>query len=616
MDMQQHKVDDHASAASMRALKGHEYVQHDQPEDNYVAESHPDMPWLEGHGMHGMEALPQEHHHHHHRHQQHQSARDSLNNDSGPPLGVPPLHFGDPSFTLQQNQYPTKPSKPSGGSGRSTPGDVARPGRTLRPRSSGFQDVEERVMTPRSTTSDQTGQTSQIGKIGTTGKPSNSGNRNNNNTFDASTHNPEYINMPGNQNKRRTSKRIKQDKLELYEDLHAEVKQRERDMFARQHLNQQRLRDNVANGDDHQHERPIAPFQELMHEYHIIERAMEDGRIDAEEAAKINSLTGMSSLERGRLMKQLFSKYGDGFQYDDKTGRVKESLSVEQKQERGLRQQQVQQRMQELGLHLPQQPPQSQPPQHPPQQPPHSRSSSRGSRREWPEAQIKGDKPSTVRFRGDHRSNPSNASSRATTPDHYEDDGGRHDTLRKQIRGIGEKIKDEWDQHRALVQATEFDKESHVPPGATTKRNQYKLLITPRNRNFLSQLGLKPEIARHLPTSRTQIDKLYAKLDRVGIGFVPTARLYEHFRTTGMKISESDANRLVQLCDTNSDGYVQKMDLTNALQKLQPMIGTEMCKPSAVARAQSMVRSIFVASMTLTIVCSFMFFSDIFFVFF
>jgi hypothetical protein len=250
--------------------------------------------------------------------------------------------------------------------------------------------------------------------------------------------------------------------------------------------------------------------------------------------------------------------------------------------------------MQELGLHLPQQPPQSQPPQHPPQQPPHSRSSSRGSRREWPEAQIKGDKPSTVRFRGDHRSNPSNASSRATTPDHYEDDGGRHDTLRKQIRGIGEKIKDEWDQHRALVQATEFDKESHVPPGATTKRNQYKLLITPRNRNFLSQLGLKPEIARHLPTSRTHIDKLYAKLDRVGIGFVPTARLYEHFRTTGMKISESDANRLVQLCDTNSDGYVQKMDLTNALQKLQPMIGTEMCKPSAVARAQSMVRSIFV----------------------
>ena len=144
------------------------------------------------------------------------------------------------------------------------------------------------------------------------------------------------------------------------------------------------------------------------------------------------------------------------------------------------------------------------------------------------------------------------------------------------------------------MQATEFDKESHVPPGATTKRNQYKLLITPRNRNFLSQLGLKPEIARHLPTSRTQIDKLYAKLDRVGIGFVPTARLYEHFRTTGMKISESDANRLVQLCDTNSDGYVQKMDLTNALQKLQPMIGTEMCKPSAVARAQSMVRSIFV----------------------
>ena len=184
------------------------------------------------------------------------------------------------------------------------------------------------------------------------------------------------------------------------------------------------------------------------------------------------------------------------------------------------------------------------------------------------------------------------SSGRPPTPDHFEDDGGRHDGLRKQVRGIGEQLAGELHEQRKILQATKLDRNKHVPEGATSARNQYKLLMTPRNRNFLSQLGLDPEISRHLPATREEIGRLYSKLDRIGIGFVPTSRIYEHFRTTGMRISKSDAERLVQLCDTNSDGYVQKLDLVNALQKLQPMIGVEMCMPSAVARQNNMVKGL------------------------
>jgi hypothetical protein len=362
-------------------------------------------------------------------------------------------------------------------------------------------------------------------------------------------------------------KRVKKDKLELYETLQKDIKEQAKVIEKKGYLEKQEERDLFASGDLVYAEGPIAPWQAFEKEKLIIERALEDGYIDSEEAANINKQTLLSIAERGRLMKQLFERYEGDFQYDNKTGRIKSSVNVPSANK--LKQQV-------------------------------SRSNSRGSQhsnREWPDPRAKSSKPNTPRDRGDHRSNygddadnqSNRSSSRATTPDHFEDDDGRHDDLRKQIRGIGNRIKNEWDQHRAMVEATEKDKEAHLPKGATSERNQYKLLITPRNRNFLSQLGLKPEIAKNLPTSRNGIDKLYKKLDRVGVGFVPTSRLYEHFRTTGMKISESDAQRLVQLCDTNSDGYVEKSDLTNALQKLQPMIGTDMCKPSQIARAQSMV---------------------------
>ena len=524
------------------------------------------QPQLQQQQQQQQQQQPQPHQQPHHQpHQQQSHVR---------PSGVPPLHLNHPSFDL-----PKQPRKPT--SGRSTPQE-GRPGRSLRPRSGGFQKDNERVMTPRSTQSDNGG--GGGGSVVVGGGGGGGGSRSGSGTG-TGTGTGKEREKTKRQNQAEQSpksqqptkqKRIKKDKLDMYTELHDEIKQRELDMANRELNDRNSARKQTYNGAMHLVERPIGSWQEMMTEHDIIDQALQDGHLDEKEVAMINNLDTLSHIERGRIIKDLFSKYGGGFQYDEKSGRVRSSTSLP------LQQQQQQQQQQ--------QPQQQQPQQQQQQQQQQSRSNSRGSQREWPEfVPSSNSKPGS---RGEHRSagdESDRSSSRATTPDHFEDDGGRHDTLRKQIRGIGESIKKEWDQHRKLVRATEQDKERHLPTGATTDRNQYKLLITPRNRNFLSQLGLKPEIARHLPTSRRSIDKLYTKLDRVGIGFVPTDRLYEHFRTTGMKISESDAERLVQLCDTNSDGYVQKIDLINALQKLQPMIGTDMCKPSAIARKQAMV---------------------------
>ena len=117
------------------------------------------------------------------------------------------------------------------------------------------------------------------------------------------------------------------------------------------------------------------------------------------------------------------------------------------------------------------------------------------------------------------------SSGRPPTPDHFEDDGGRHDGLRKQVRGIGEQLAGELHEQRKILQATKLDRNKHVPEGATSARNQYKLLMTPRNRNFLSQLGLDPEISRHLPATREEIGRLYSKLDRVLALCLPRASM-------------------------------------------------------------------------------------------
>ena len=91
------KINDHASQSSMQALQGQnqDYIQERRPEPETTSQ--------------GYEPIQR-------------------------PSGVPPLHLNNPSFKNQQ-----KPPQ----SGRSTPQE-GRPGRSLRPRSSGFQKDEER----------------------------------------------------------------------------------------------------------------------------------------------------------------------------------------------------------------------------------------------------------------------------------------------------------------------------------------------------------------------------------------------------------------------------------------------------------------------------------------
>lgn len=48
-----------------------------------------------------------------------------------------------------------------------------------------------------------------------------------------------------------------------------------------------------------------------------------DGHIDENEAEVINNLDVLTQKERGRIIKDLFSKYGGNFQYDELTGKVR-----------------------------------------------------------------------------------------------------------------------------------------------------------------------------------------------------------------------------------------------------------------------------------------------------
>ena len=346
---------------------------------------------------------------------------------------------------------------------------------------------------------------------------------------------------PQQQPSRRKKDRRKQtNKLDLYKNLGSARNdyQRARETHAtEQHARNRAI---IASGKDVQLEEFAAAWQGYLANHKYIEQAMSDGHIDPDELQQINNLQGLSREDRVKVLHKLEAKYGPVGMAFDKDGN--EYVAVEDS--------------------------------------------------DWVDPDRTPHEPSSTPHSATGSGTGSNGSTRPPTPDHFEDDGGLHDDLRKQVRGIGQQLAGEFKEQKKLLQAAQLDRRKLVPEGATSARNQYKLLMTPRNRNFLSQLGLDPEISRHLPATRVGINKLYAKLDRVGIGFVPTTRIYEHFRTTGMRISKSDAERLVQLCDTNSDGYVQKMDLVNALQKLQPMIGVEMCMPSAVAQQNNMVKGL------------------------
>ena len=340
---------------------------------------------------------------------------------------------------------------------------------------------------------------------------------------------------------RETQKRGKRDLYKRLGDERTEYNRAKENHITETYAKNRQI---VESGRDIQKEEFAADWQGYFANHKYIEQAMSDGHIDDEELRQINNLHGMSRDEREEVLNRLEKKYGPvGMQFDNYGNEYVATNDPDWVDPEA---------------------------------------------RQWPAPNGPSSKPGTPHTAVSGQS----VASRPETPDHFEDDGGQHDALRKQVRGIGEQLAGEINQQRKYLEASRRDRRDLIPEGASSARNQYKLLMTPRNRNFLSHLGLDPEISKHLPTSREDISKLYTKLDRIGIGYVSTSRIYEHFRTSGMKISKSDAERLVQLCDTNSDGYVQKLDLVNALQKLQPMIGVEMCMPSAVARQNNMVKGI------------------------
>ena len=142
--------------------------------------------------------------------------------------------------------------------------------------------------------------------------------------------------------------------------------------------------------------------------------------------------------------------------------------------------------------------------------------------------------------------------------------------------------------------ASIMTEERKRPPGATETGNQYKLLIAPKNRKFMSDIGLDPLVTSKLPTERKAVIKLFESLDDQQNGFVPVAKIDGYLKSAHLPIGKMDRKRIVQLCDTNGDGYVQKLDLVNALSKLDSMVSVNMCMPSKVARANHMVASMMV----------------------
>ena len=110
-----------------------------------------------------------------------------------------------------------------------------------------------------------------------------------------------------------------------------------------------------------------------------------------------------------------------------------------------------------------------------------------------------------------------------------------------------------------------------IPFGATKEKNQYLLLTAPRNQRFLAQLGLNEEVSSKIPQKRKEIVELFHQLDPDLSGWITTGHLLQYFHKLDLPLTTSEIERLVKMCDLNEDGFIQPVDLVNALQKMQPM---------------------------------------------
>ena len=124
------------------------------------------------------------------------------------------------------------------------------PGRSLRPRSGGFQDIEDRVMTPRSAKIND--------EVRFAARPA---------AYAVSSEERPALSADNNDAKTKERvKRVKKDKLELYQKLHDATKEREHYVAERHRMLQNANMINFQGGGQNNVEKPIANWQELLSE--------------------------------------------------------------------------------------------------------------------------------------------------------------------------------------------------------------------------------------------------------------------------------------------------------------------------------------------------------------
>ena len=109
------------------------------------------------------------------------------------------------------------------------------------------------------------------------------------------------------------------------------------------------------------------------------------------------------------------------------------------------------------------------------------------------------------------------------------------------------------------------------PRGASSEMNSRTIIHSKANRQFLTELGL--EIPKQVLANANEIREFFDTLDTEVTGFVSVAKLRNHLRQSWGKdggIPNEDIERVVVLCDSNKDGYLQYQDLLPVFQSMTP----------------------------------------------
>ena len=101
--------------------------------------------------------------------------------------------------------------------------------------------------------------------------------------------------------------------------------------------------------------------------------------------------------------------------------------------------------------------------------------------------------------------------------------------------------------------------------------NSRTIIHSQVNKEFLAELGL--EIPKQVLANAGEIREFFGALDSEVTGFVSVDKLRGHLRQSWGKeggIPDEDIERVVVLCDTNKDGYLQYKDILPVFQSMTP----------------------------------------------